>query len=304
LEPVLHTGCAAVIAWLVFQTETPSSTSPEMAMASASGNVPVTLGSPSFYDLDIGPAIVTDAWFPARTVLPRHTHERASLVVMLEGSFDLELTSATRHCGPTAVFSEPAGSAHTNRMGTAGAHVVVVQPDPAERELFRPFAAVLEAPTHRYHGGLAGRASQLARELRAGDDLGALAAEGIVMELLVTLTRLAPGRRGRPAAWLWRAQELLHARFGETVRLAEVAREVGVHPAHLARAFRGQFGVTVGEYVRRLRLEWAAAELERAEASLARVALAAGFADQSHFTRAFRRYTGLTPSVYRRTRRG
>jgi len=268
------------------------------------GNVPITLGSPAFHSLDLGPATVTDAWFPARTVLPRHTHERASVVVMMEGSFDLGLASATRHCAPTAVFSEPAGSAHTNRMGTAGAHVVVVQPDPAETELFRPFAAVLEQATHRYHAGLAGRAAQLAQELRARDDLGALAAEGIVMELLVNLTRLAPRPRGRPPVWIWRAQELLHARFGGTVRLAEVAREVAVHPAHLARAFRGQFGVTVGEYVRRLRLDWAAAELERSETSLAGVALAAGFADQSHFTRAFRRYTGLTPSVYRRTRRG
>ena len=62
--------------------------------------------------------------------------------------------------------------------------------------------------------------------------------------------------------------------------------------------------MTVGGYVRRLRLEWAAMELERTDTALAAVALAAGFADQSHFTRAFRDYTGFTPSVYRRTRRG
>ena len=222
---------------------------------------------------------------------------------MMEGSFELGLASATRHCAPTSVFSEPAGSAHTNRMGTAGAHVVVVQPDPADAELFRPFAAVLEEPTYRYHAGLAARASQLAREIRAADDLGALAAEGVVMEMLVTLARLEPNLRRPPPAWLWRAQELLHARFDETVRLADVAREVAVHPAHLARAFRGQFGISVGGYVRRLRLDWAAAELERSGASLAEVALAAGFADQSHFTRAFRRYTGLTPGGYRRTMR-
>jgi AraC family transcriptional regulator len=275
-----------------------------MAMASASGNVPVTLGSPSFHDLDLGPAMVTDAWFPARTVLPRHTHERASVVVMMEGSFDLELASATRHCGPTAVFSEPAGSAHTNRMGGAGAHVVVVQPDPMEAELFRPFAGVLQQPTHRYHGGLAARASQLARELHAVDDLGPLAAEGIVMEMLVALTRLGRPPHRVPPAWLWRAQELLHARFSETVRLADVAREVAVHPAHLARVFKGHFGISVGGYVRRLRLDWAAVELERSDTSLAGVALTAGFADQSHFTRVFRRHTGFTPSVYRRTRRG
>jgi len=273
-------------------------------MVQTNGSVPVTLGSPSFRDLDLGPAIVTDAWFPAGTALPRHTHERASVVVMVDGSFELELSSATRHCGPTAVFSEPAGSAHTNRMGTGGAHVVVVQPDPAEAELFRSFAAVLEQPTHRYHGGLAARACQLARELQAADDLGALAAEGIVLEMLVALTRLGCVRRGGPPAWLWRAQDFLHSQFMEPVRLADLAREVAVHPAHLARAFRQQFGTSVGGYVRRLRLDWAAAELQRSDKALAAIALAAGFADQSHFTRSFRRHTGFTPGAYRRGRRG
>ena len=62
--------------------------------------------------------------------------------------------------------------------------------------------------------------------------------------------------------------------------------------------------MTVGTYVRRLRLDWAARELARSDTALARVALVAGFADQSHFTRAFRGYTGLTPSVYRATTQG
>jgi AraC-like DNA-binding protein len=59
----------------------------------------------------------------------------------------------------------------------------------------------------------------------------------------------------------------------------------------------------MGSYVRRLRLDWAARELVRSETSLAGVALEAGFADQSHFTRFFKRHTGLTPQAYRRAMR-
>jgi AraC family transcriptional regulator len=76
---------------------------------------------------------------------------------------------------------------------------------------------------------------------------------------------------------------------------------VQVHPAHLSRAFRTHFKVSLGSYLRRLRLDWAREQLVHSAASLASVALAAGFADQSHFTRAFKRYTGLTPNTYRRT---
>jgi AraC family transcriptional regulator len=57
--------------------------------------------------------------------------------------------------------------------------------------------------------------------------------------------------------------------------------------------------VSVGEYLRRLRLDWAASQLAATETPLALLAAEAGFADQSHFTRAFKRHAGLTPARYR-----
>jgi AraC family transcriptional regulator len=144
------------------------------------------------------------------------------------------------------------------------------------------------------------RALRLARELDGLDDLSAFAAEGLVLEMLVSLARLETPGVHRPPEWLLRAQELLHAHFSEPIRIAQVAGVVGVHPAHLARAFRTHFRLSMGSYLRRLRLDWAARELIQSDTSLAAVALAAGFADQSHFTRFFKRHTGLTPNAYRR----
>jgi AraC family transcriptional regulator len=150
---------------------------------------------------------------------------------------------------------------------------------------------------------MAERAFRLARELDQVDDLSALAAEGIVLEMLATLARVEAGAVRRQPPWLRQAQELLHAQFTQAIRTADVASAVGVHPAHLARVFRTHFKLSMGSYVRRLRLDWAARELGRSDASLAAVALAAGFADQSHFTRFFKRHTGLTPNAYRRSMR-
>jgi len=71
-----------------------------------------------------------------------------------------------------------------------------------------------------------------------------------------------------------------------------------VHPVHLAAAFRRHFGCTPGAYLRRARVERAAAMLKR-RLSLAEVALRCGFADQSHMTHAFRRTLGVTPGMLR-----
>jgi AraC family transcriptional regulator len=266
-------------------------------------SVPVTMGSSTFRTLELDDFAVVEAWFPPHDILERHRHERPCVAVMLEGSFTLTLTGRAHHCPPTAVFTEPLGEPHANYMGPRGAHVVVVQPDPTRTELLRPFAGLLDSPTHRHDGGTAALAARLTREFDTADDLSPLAAEGIVLELLVILARLDPLRPGRPPAWLLRAQELLHDRFSEALRPSEVAHAVDVHPAHLARAFRTHFKVSMGSYVRRLRLEWAAGQLAHSAASLAAVALAAGFADQSHFTRSFKRYAGLTPKAYRRALR-
>jgi AraC family transcriptional regulator len=103
--------------------------------------------------------------------------------------------------------------------------------------------------------------------------------------------------------WLARARGYVQARFAESFSVADIAGDVGVHPAHLAREFRRHFGLPIGEYVRRLRLEWAAAQLATTEDAIASIAFAAGFAHQSHFTHAFKRYTGVTPGSYRESMR-
>jgi AraC family transcriptional regulator len=272
-------------------------------MVVATRSVPVSMGSPQSRTLETEQFAITEAWFPARRLVPRHSHERACAAFMLGGAFDLRLTGHTHYCSPTSVFTEPQGEPHANRMGNGGAHVIVLQPDPAQPELPRRLRAVLERVSHQRHAGLTERAARLTRELDAPDDLGPLAAEAIALELLVMMARIEATNLRPPPSWLLRAQELLHERFAGPLRLSEVAQAVEIHPAHLARTFREHFKFSMGSYVRRLRLEWAAEELVRSDSSLAAIALAAGFADQSHFTRAFKHQAGITPSVYRASRR-
>jgi AraC family transcriptional regulator len=143
------------------------------------------------------------------------------------------------------------------------------------------------------------RAGELHREMVRGDAASALSLEALSLEIFAAATRAEGEERGVPP-WLVAVRDSLHDRFDEPLRVADLAAAAGVHPVHLARAFRRHFGAAPGEYLRGVRLEWARDQVVRGTVPLARIALEAGFADQSHLTRAFRARFGATPARLRR----
>ena len=84
--------------------------------------------------------------------------------------------------------------------------------------------------------------------------------------------------------------------------IGTLAAELGASRYQLIRAFKSSYGLTPEDFRRQLRVERARSALA-SPSSLAEVATAAGFADQSHMTREFRRLVGLTPAAYRRALR-
>jgi AraC family transcriptional regulator len=180
-----------------------------------------------------------------------------------------------------------------------------VQPDPARTDLFAQFATLTDEVHLLRHAGIAADARRVFAEMDADDSLTPLAIDSLVLTMMTAATR-SGGRAIHTRAlppWLARAQEMLHTRFRHGVHLADVATAVGVQPSHLAHAFRRHFRTTVGAYVRSLRLDWALEQIARSNMSLAEIAVAAGYSDQSHLTRECRRVAGVSPGEYRRERR-
>jgi AraC family transcriptional regulator len=93
--------------------------------------------------------------------------------------------------------------------------------------------------------------------------------------------------------------EYIDANLGSDLRLDELARVACLSPFHFARRFKEATGVTPHRYVLERRIQAALGRLEKHHSSLAEVALDCGFGSQAHFTRVFRRHTGLTPGDYR-----
>ncbi len=107
--------------------------------------------------------------------------------------------------------------------------------------------------------------------------------------------------RGGLAPWqVRRAKEMLGANLDGTVGLKDVARECGLSVAHFSRAFRASVGIAPHRWLIKRRVEVAKTLLPDGNLSLPEVAIASGFADQSHFTRVFTGLVGTSPGKWRR----
>jgi AraC family transcriptional regulator len=269
------------------------------------GPIPVTTGSAHSATLDLGALRMTDARFPPNLVLERHAHDRVVFVVAVEGMFEDRVGGREYSLAPASVLIEPLGQPHENFFRKSGARVVIVQPDPAQDEMFEPCRQLFAEPRHFRDAGIVFAAHRALRELDQPDAITPLAVEAAALEMLAIAARVRLyDQASALPTWLARAHELIHECYLDQLRVGQIAAESGVHPVHLARVFRARFHCDVAAYVRRLRLEWAARALSSDDLSLAAVAARAGFSDQSHFTRCFKRYTGMTPGQFRSARPG
>jgi len=110
-------------------------------------------------------------------------------------------------------------------------------------------------------------------------------------------------RRGALAVWQERrAKEFIEAHLTENISLADLARECSLSVAQFARAFKRATGMAPYQFLIVRRIERARNLLLYTGLPLAEVAACSGFADQSHFTKVFRRLAGTSPGNFRATR--
>jgi AraC family transcriptional regulator len=148
----------------------------------------------------------------------------------------------------------------------------------------------------------------LGREVEQPGPMGRVYMESLVVLMVAELVRhhstiaAAPQPDGLPSRRLRQLIDYIEAHLGQDLSLLNLAAEVRVSPAHLARGFKRAMGRSVHQHLLARRVEWAATLLGAAEQSIAEIALATGFCSQSHLTTAFQRSYGTTPAAYRRQR--
>jgi AraC family transcriptional regulator len=235
----------------------------------------------------------------AGRVLGAHSHELANFCLLLGGHYSEEFGGRTFTYRPLTVVFHPPSWAHRDEVGGQGGHFFSVELESQWMEKLRGYASPPGAVLGGRGGDLSWMAHRLYREFRLAESASPLAVEGLTMAMLGDVLRGSVKEEQRRPVWLRRAVEILHEEFRENLTIGYVAAEVGVHPFHLSKVFRKFHGQAIGGYVNALRVEFACRELETRDKELADIALDAGFADQSHLTRVFKRLTGTTPGAFR-----
>ncbi|MFK7970660.1 MAG: helix-turn-helix transcriptional regulator [Bacteroidia bacterium] len=153
---------------------------------------------------------------------------------------------------------------------------------------------VIDSP--RLHNVLA----RLYMEFHLQDSFSGIAMELLLLSICEGLEEGSGHIEKHRPPWVDKLKELIWDNT-ENLSLASLSTTLGVHPAHLSRAIPKYLHINLGEYIRQQKIKRSLPYLLDPSMSLTEIAFALGFADQSHFTRTFKRYCGQSPKIFRRT---
>lgn len=249
---------------------------------------------------EVAGLLLTEMTYPAGLVIGKHSHESASFCLIVEGTYSEVYGRRSRLCKPLSLIFHPSDEIHSNYIHRAGRDFSL-EFTPQWVERIRDYSKLLNDPVEFQGGTTALLSLKLYREFQDMDEVSSLAIESLTLEIIVAASRQRPfTAESRKPRWFKQAEEMIHAGFAKSLHVNDIAESVGVHPVYFAGEFRKYYRCTVADYVRQLRITTACRELSGSNKSLARIALAVGFYDQSHFSRTFKRLMGMTPVQYRK----
>jgi AraC family transcriptional regulator len=246
---------------------------------------------------------LAEALYASKLELPKHSHRHGGFCLILQGGYTESYGKTLLECSPASVKFQPAGEEHSDVYGSEMVRCFIIELQSDWLTRMGASALVGNNPLVHKSSSLAWLMMRLRAELHSKDDESPLLIEGLVLELIAETSRSRRRLEGKPPLWLQQAKELIYEQFSDPLTLSLIAKLVGVHPVYLASSVRRYYHQSIGEYLRHRRVEFACHKISTSNDSLAEIALAAGFANQSHLTRTFKRVTGMSPAKYRTARR-
>lgn len=243
---------------------------------------------------------MTEIAYPAQSRLVKHSHENAHFCFVLQGSYTEFHHKQEFYCQPSTLTFRPSEEVHEDKFHNQDVRVFTIEITPRWMERLRQDSIHLGRSATFRNDPVTRLSERVVKEFHQMETAAGLILEGLTLEIIAETVRYSAHTYERTVPyWLKQAKELIHECFSENLTLEQIALEVGIHPIHLSKVFKQKYHCTVGEYIRKLRIEYACREITKGEQSFVNIALNAGFANQGHFSGTFKRLTGVTPGEYR-----
>lgn len=227
------------------------------------------------------------------THVPEHAHDWPVLSIFVIGAYTNRTEiGETFIDGPSAILYR-AGTPHRNTVGATGFEQLEIEFDPAWLRCPMPG----DAPVVRWTGGRSGAGARHLAHLCVRETNEA-AFRAALRNYIETASREA---RRQPQDWIGKVTRRL--KDNDTLKVSDLARDAALHPSWLGAAYKHATGEGLQETAARFRVERAAQLLRETDEPFAGIALDAGFCDQSHMNRTFRRVLGRTPAAVRDDRK-
>jgi AraC family transcriptional regulator len=235
------------------------------------------------------------AYFPHSTI-PVHCHKNFYISYVLKGKYSETYLKTKIFCLQGDIIIHPQHLEHSNGFDDKGGTCFNIEfSNSFQKEidilninnfkLFDSKSILLKTAIQRIYN-----------EYKSGDEYSAIIIEGLLLETMGYSARET--YKNISQYWMKKANEIIKDTRSSNISLSSIATELNISTSHLAREFKKACGVTIGQYIQNIKIQQACEKLKKNNSDILSIALDSGFSDQSHFTKSFKKITGLTPRQY------
>ena len=232
---------------------------------------------------------------------PEHAHVNPHLTFLLQGGTEEKWNNGIFERLAGDIVYYPAAKPHQNLQTLAGSKNINFEFDAS----FFKQNNITESAIEKAAGKIQATKFILLKvykETMFGDPCSDESIRMLLLYLLEGPNRLSKkGSANKPhPGWIGKIREYIQDRWNEPVTLQDLSLAAGVHPITISKHFPRYFACTLGEHLRRIKIERALALVKSTSRPLTEIAFECGFADQSHFIRVFKATTGFIPNDFRK----
>ena len=241
--------------------------------------------------------ILTKCFFPKAFNSDWHSHENSHLTFALKGGSIEKRKKGSIPCSPGLLLLYPANELLRNTDYVSNSESFSI-------EFENEWCKTLEINNQEKNRQIIIRDPliklnmiKIMGEVKEADGLSNLCIETSILGILSSLEHDITGNK-RPS-WITQLYELLHDEHNCNWSLASLAEKIKVHPVTLSKYFPKYFQTNIGDYIRKIKTGKSLTDLCKKSIAIEEIAIKSGFVDNAHFTRVFKKHTGITPSQYR-----